>query len=93
MDEILAGVKEQKDITLFLEDAVGKLRARHAVLIKKRERLQAQQDALVAQFSKGIDEYDDEGKQKHKEIEKWQKKEKEGDAVKENAGRLIRQVL
>merc|ERR1719204_586488 len=63
-DEILAGMKEQKDITLFLEDAVGKLRARHAILLKRRERLEAQQDFLVARFSKGIDEYDDEGKQK-----------------------------
>ena len=92
MDQIISGFKEQKDITVFLEDAKGRLSAKQATLIKQREDLQAKRDALVARYSQRIDEYDIEGQSKHKEIEKWQRIEHDGDAVKENAGRLIKQV-
>ena len=92
VNEILAAFKEQKDITIFLEDAVGKLRVKQAMLIKQREDLQARRDALVARHSKGIADYDDEGRRKHREIEKWQKKSEDGEKVKETAGRLVKQV-
>ena len=45
VNEILAAFKEQKDITIFLEDAVGKLRTKQAMLIKQREDLQARRNA------------------------------------------------
>ena len=92
MDQVLAGFKEQKDISIFLEDARGKQLAKHAKLIQQREELQEKRDALVARHSRDIEEYDREGRTKHKEIEMWQSKEKDGEAVKENTGRLIKQV-
>lgn len=92
VDQVLAGFKEQKDISIFLEDARGKLLAKHAKLIQQREELQEKRDALVARHSRNIEEYDREGRTKHKEIEMWQSKEKDGEAVKENTGRLIKQI-
>jgi len=92
VDQIIAGFKEQKDITLFLEDARGKLEARQAQLIKQREDLQAKRDALVAKYSQEITDYDEEGREKHKQIEKWTRMESDGEAVKETAGRLIKEI-
>ena len=69
------------------------MEAKQAILTKRREELQARRDALVARYSQGITDYDREGQEKHKEIEKWTKKEKEGYDVRENAGQLIKEVV